>query len=105
MNLLTRDRVVPTIPASVSWLIFPMIGSGTPPLSKFANKMKRACQVPLARIEQLIDQVLLDPERAGQKVIGEKPGKPRLLMEHADHSRLLQSHDLTVRQGQLSPCE
>jgi hypothetical protein len=34
---LTRDRVVPFISASVSWLIFAMIGSGLPYLPKFAN--------------------------------------------------------------------
>ena len=36
MNMLTRDRVVPTISASVSWLIFAMTGSGLPSLPKFA---------------------------------------------------------------------
>jgi hypothetical protein len=47
----------------------------------------------------LIDQVLLDSERAGQKVIDEKPGKYWLLTEHTDHSGLLQPHDLAVRES------
>jgi hypothetical protein len=37
MKKLTRDRVVPIISASVSWLTFAMIGSGRPSLPKFAR--------------------------------------------------------------------
>jgi hypothetical protein len=37
MNELTRDRVVPIISASVSWLMFARIGSGLSSLPKFAN--------------------------------------------------------------------
>ena len=36
MKVLTRDRVVPTISASISWLTFPMTGAGAPSLPKFA---------------------------------------------------------------------
>ena len=36
-------------------------------LVEICQQEKRACQAPLARIEQLIDQVFLDPERAGQR--------------------------------------
>src|SRR6201999_901684 len=36
MKVLTRDLVVPTISASVTWLIFAMTGSGFPSLPKFA---------------------------------------------------------------------
>ena len=57
MNWLTRDRVVPIISASVSWLTFVMIVSGLPSLPKLANKQKSPCQALLTRIEQLIDQV------------------------------------------------
>jgi hypothetical protein len=39
---LTRDRVVPIISASVSWLIFAITGSGHPSLSKFAGVIKRS---------------------------------------------------------------
>ena len=38
MKALTRDRVVPTISASVAWLTLAMIGSGLPSLPKFAIK-------------------------------------------------------------------
>jgi hypothetical protein len=45
---LTRDRRVPIISASVSWLIFAMIGSGLPYLPKFANSRSiRARRFPL----------------------------------------------------------
>jgi hypothetical protein len=37
MNKLTRDRVVPTMSASVFWLIFGMTASGFPSLPKFAS--------------------------------------------------------------------
>jgi integrase len=37
MKKLTRDRVVPIISASVSWLIFAIIGSSLSSLPKFAN--------------------------------------------------------------------
>jgi hypothetical protein len=40
MKWLTRDRVVPIISASVSWLTFAMIGSGLPSLPKLANKRR-----------------------------------------------------------------
>ena len=37
---LTRDRVVPIISASVSWLTFATTGSGLPSLPKLANKRR-----------------------------------------------------------------
>ena len=41
MKELTRDRVVPIISASVSWLTFAIPGSGVPSLPKFANSSSR----------------------------------------------------------------
>jgi hypothetical protein len=40
MKKLTRERVVPIISASVSWLTFAMIGSGRPSLPKFASSRR-----------------------------------------------------------------
>ena len=37
MKKLTRERVVPIISASVSWLIFAITGTGLLSLPKFAN--------------------------------------------------------------------
>ena len=62
MKWLTRDRVVPIISASVSWLTFAITGSGLPSLPKLANKEKGPSQTLLTRIEQLIDQVLFDAD-------------------------------------------
>ena len=56
MKKLTRDRVVPIISASVSWLTFAITGSGLTFLAKIRQQKKRPCQALLARIEQLIDQ-------------------------------------------------
>ena len=48
MKKLTRDRVVPIISASVSWLILGITGSGVPALPKFANsKSRRASRFSL----------------------------------------------------------
>jgi hypothetical protein len=41
MKKLTRDRVVPIISASVSWLRVTAIGIGTPSLPKFAKSRRR----------------------------------------------------------------
>ena len=41
MKKLTRDRVVPIISASISWLYFPTIRSGLPSLPKFARRRRR----------------------------------------------------------------
>jgi hypothetical protein len=59
-NELTRDRVVPTISASVSCVIGAMTGTGSPSLPKFASSKKRPGKTLFAVIEQVIDQVLFD---------------------------------------------
>ena len=99
MKKLTRERVVPIISASVSWLILAMIGSGLPSLPKFASSRSSPRQALLARIEQLVDQILLDPDRARQEMGNEHLGERRLVMDHADDGRLLEPHDLAVRHG------
>ena len=38
MKKLTRDRVVPIISASVSWLIFAITGSGVPSLAEICQQ-------------------------------------------------------------------
>ena len=68
MKKLTRDRVVPIISASVSWLIFAKTGSGSTFLAKIRKKQKSPCQAFLARVEQLIDQIILDTTVASQEV-------------------------------------
>jgi len=60
MQKRTRDRVVPIISASVSWLIFAMMGSGFLPCQSCQQQSSR--QTFLARIEQLIDKVCFDAD-------------------------------------------
>jgi len=62
MKKLTRERVVPIISARVVWLIFAKTGSGLPSLPKFAIKQKQPRHALLAGIEQLIDQIRLNPD-------------------------------------------
>src|SRR5580704_13014121 len=75
MKWLTRDRVVPIISASVSWLIFAMRGSGRPSLPKLANSSSsRASRWSLAPIEMAwegksiteICTQIKDPARSGR---------------------------------------
>ena len=67
MKLLTRERVVPIISASVSWLNFP---TWLRPafLAEIRKEKEKSGEALLARIEQLIDQVLFDPAVPGQKI-------------------------------------
>jgi hypothetical protein len=57
MKELTRERVVPTISASISWLILGTTVSGTPCLPKRASKSKDPGESLFARIEKLIYQI------------------------------------------------
>ena len=86
MKKLTRDRVVPIISASVSWLILAIIGSGFPSLPKFANS-KRSGETFLVRIEQLIDEVCFNADGPTQQMGNEHPGERGFLMDHADNCR------------------
>src|ERR1700730_13100402 len=98
MKKLTRDRVVPIISASVSWLIFARIGSGfSSSLPKFANNRSKPGQPFLTRIEQLIDEVCLDADGPSQKMGNEHPGERWFPMDHADNSRFFQAGDDGVR--------
>jgi len=97
MKKLTRDRVVPIISASVSWLIFAMIGSGLASLPKFANSSSSRARRFLAGIEELIHQVLFNSDSPGQKMRDKNLGKPGLVTEHADDARFLQPHDHALR--------
>src|SRR5450631_1414974 len=51
----------------------------------------------LTRIEQLIDEIRFDAEGPAKKMRNEHLGERGFLMDHADNSRFLQSHDDGVR--------
>src|SRR3984893_6930587 len=92
MKKLTRGRVVPTISASVSWLILAMIGSGLL-LSIVRQQKEKPREALFAGVEQLIDQVGFDTTVAchqmGHKLLGER----HLGTEDADQGGLLHPHD------------
>jgi hypothetical protein len=79
MKKLTRERVVPIISARVSCRIFVRTGSGRPSLPKFASSKKQPRQAFLARIEQLVDQILFDPDISRQDVRKKHLGKRSLV--------------------------
>jgi hypothetical protein len=85
MKWLTRDRVVPIISARVAWLMFGLIGCGPPSLPKFASNRKQPRKLLLARIEELINQVLFDPAVPGQEMGHEQLGKFRLIVNRGDN--------------------
>jgi hypothetical protein len=62
MKKLTRDRVVPIISASVSWLKFPTIGSGLPSLPKFASR-RRSRALDGIGLEDVGVEVISSPAR------------------------------------------
>jgi len=67
MKKFTRDRVVPTMSASVACEIFVTIRSGV--LFAVTRQEQQCASRPLlARIKELIDQILLDPDVSGQHV-------------------------------------
>src|SRR3954471_5877053 len=93
---LTRDRVVPTISASVSWLILVGIGSGPAFLAEIRQQQEKPGEALFAGVEQLIDQVLFHPTVAREQVKHEPFGEPGLLLQDADHGRFLDPHDRAV---------
>ena len=107
MKKLTRDRVVPIISASVSWLIFAMIGSGLPSLPKFARRRRSRARRFLARIEQLIDQVLFNSTVPSQEMRHEQFGKRRLIVDgtrmmvafsrRSDHAFVIDAVTVAIR--------
>jgi len=63
-------------------------------LAKLRENEKYPSQAPLARIEQLIDQVCLHTDVTRQKMRHKPLRKLWLVMEKVDHRRFLQPHDL-----------
>src|ERR1700730_9228845 len=63
-------------------------------LAKIRQEEKSSCQTPLARIEQMTKQFLLDEQGPSQKMPDEHLGKRWLLVEDANYGDLLQPHDL-----------
>ena len=91
MKKLIRERVVPTISARVSWQIAGMaFGS---PLPKSRQQQQRARQPLLARIEELVHQVLFDADIARQHVRQEALPERRLRVKDLLHLRFLDDQE------------
>jgi hypothetical protein len=97
MKKLTRGRVVPIISASVSWLIFVVIGSGVPSLPKFASSS--SVRAKRFSLEQMVYKVRLSATIAGQQMSRERLSKGGLGMKDTDHLGLLDAHHRRVGHG------
>ena len=97
MNMLTRDRVVPTISRErlLADLRYDRLRLSL--LAEIRHQQEHPRQTLLARIEKLIDQVLLDSGVPRQQVRHEHLGKLRLVVEHAHDGRLFDPHDDAFR--------
>jgi hypothetical protein len=60
MKKLTLERVVPTISASVSWLIFGITSSGLPSFPEVGHQEQHPCQALLAGAEELVHQIFFN---------------------------------------------
>ena len=97
MKKFTRDRVVPTISASVSWEIGGTARTGLSCLPYSRQQQERPGQPFLARVEELIDQVLLDPDVPRQHVRDEPIRQRMLLVQEPHHPILVHEQDGAVR--------
>ena len=68
MKKLTRERVVPIIPANVSWLTFAITGSCLVFFAEVRQQKQHPGKTFLARIEQLIDQIRFNADGPAQKM-------------------------------------
>src|SRR6202158_5740638 len=65
-------------------------------LSEIREQQKYARKPPLARIKQLVNQVLFDPAVPGQEISHKQLGKFRLIMKGGDHTFFRNSSDHAI---------
>ena len=93
MKKLTRERVVPTISARSSCDSFGRTRSVGLLFAVPRQEQQRPCESFLARVEELVDEVLLDPNISPQHVREESVGKRRPLVKLPRHLVLLDRED------------
>jgi hypothetical protein len=71
---------------------------GSACLAEIRQEKKSPRQTLLARIEELIDEILFDPDRAHQEMGKKHLGETGLIMEDANDGPFLDPHDLAVDQ-------
>jgi hypothetical protein len=95
--------VVPTIEASVSWENLRHCPCRLVLLAIPRQQQQRARQTLLARVEELIDQVLFDPDVAGQHVADEPIRHRVLVVQHPEHPGFPDEQDHARRDGRGAP--
>src|SRR5882757_4112769 len=65
-------------------------------LTEIRKNEQRTCKALFARVEELVDEVLLDPAVAGQQVGHEQLAKRRLGMQNTDHLGLADPHHFAL---------
>ena len=102
MKKFTRERVVPTISASVSCesfgryarrLFLPVSG----------EEQERTGEPLFAGIEELIDQILFDSDVAHQHVLEEPVGECWMFVQHPNHGALRDSQESRPHDGRRRP--
>src|SRR5580700_8897678 len=88
MKKLTRDRVVPTISAKVSWLSLGTDISETPSVPNCAINRRTRANRFFTGIEQLIHQIILIADIPLQQIL-DKHGRQFWFAAHCKHHRLL----------------
>src|ERR1700686_3044919 len=71
-------------------------------LAKVRQDKKHPSQTLFARIEQLINQIRLNPDIARQKVRHEFFGKFRLVVEYTDHGGFIEARNQAFRHSRCS---
>jgi len=62
-------------------------------LAEICKQEKDPRQPFLARVEEVVHQILLNSNVAGEQIAKEHPGKSRLIVKDADRIRFVEPHD------------
>src|SRR5580658_4734651 len=65
-------------------------------LPEIGQKKEHPCQPLFAGVEELVHQILLNPNIAGEQMMKQQIRERWLFMKHADHARFLKPHDRTL---------
>src|ERR1700689_2707780 len=68
-------------------------------LPEIGQQEEYTCQPLFAGVEQLVYQILLDPNVAGEQMVEQQFGKGRMVVKYTNYAGFLHPHDRTIRQG------
>src|ERR1017187_5151524 len=89
---LTRERVVPTISARVSWLILGIKTSALPSLPKCASNSSIRASLFSLELKSWSTKIFFIPDIPGQQIGHEHIGKRVFPVKHFHHRVLIDSH-------------